>query len=86
MLTSDYYKTGKMYRKIDAYVYRNKPCGQCFCCRFTDKGCNCLGERYFGSTVQFKSLKNFKAFLSAKHPGSIFSVYFADRHVELKTA
>lgn len=79
-LKTDYYKTGKLYDKLDAYRIEAKPCGKCSQCFIWKKPSKCsgLGLYYFGSSVQFKSRLSFKRFLETKHPCTKFKVFIAD--------
>lgn len=49
-MQTDYYKTGKLYHKLDAYMISNRP---------ESKGT----EIYWGSSNQFKTQKAYKAWL-----------------------
>lgn len=61
MLT-DYQKTGKLYKKLNAYTKGN--CTQAM----TDPA----EYYYFGSTEQFETCKSFVAYLEQKHKGHKF--------------
>lgn len=67
MQATDYATTGKTYKKLDAYTKGN--CNQPMP--------NPEAWYYFGSTVQFKTCKNFRDFLESKHAGHQFTVEIA---------
>ena len=69
MQATDYETTGKTYKKLDAYTKGN--CSQ----QMPDPE----SWYYFGSTIQFKTCKNFKAFLESKFVGHKFTVEIAKR-------
>lgn len=66
MLT-DYQTTGKTYKKLEAFTK-----GNC-----TQSMPNPSNWYYFGTSIQFKTCKSFKAYLQAKHPGAKFTVSIA---------
>lgn len=63
-MKTDYELTGNICKKLDAYTLGN--CSQAMP--------NPKIYYYFGSSEQFKSCKNFKAFLETKYPNSKFKV------------
>lgn len=63
-MKTDYQTSGKLYKKLDAYTLGN--CSQAMP--------NPKEFYYFGSSEQFKSCKNFKAFLEIKYPNAKFKV------------
>ncbi len=66
-MKTDYDKTGKTYKKLDAYRAKER--------RLSNAGkCIAYTWVYFGTSTQFKTCKNFKAFLEQTHPGGIFKV------------
>lgn len=67
MIFTDYQKTGKFYKKLDSYIEGN--CSQLMPYENT--------LYYFGSSIQFKTCKNFKAYLKAKYPNKRIAVYIA---------
>ena len=58
-MKTDYELTGNTYKKLDAYTSGN--CSQ----SMPDP----KEFYYFGSSIQFKTCKSFKAYLEAKHGG-----------------
>jgi hypothetical protein len=66
MLT-DYQTTGKTYKKLEAFTK-----GNC-----TQSMPNPSHWYYFGTSIQFKTCKSFKAYLQAKHVGATFTVSIA---------
>lgn len=65
-MQSDFEKTGRLYPKLEAYKYGIVPGGRT------------PGWNYFGSTAQFKTCKNFVAFLADKYPGEKFKAHKAE--------
>lgn len=63
-MKTDYQETGKLYRKLEAYTKGNASQAMPDSSAFY----------YFGSSVQFKTCKSFKAYLEAKHKGHVFKV------------
>ena len=66
-MQTDYQTTGKLYKKLEAFTK-----GNC-----TQAMPNPQTWYYFGSSVQFKTCKSFKAYLEAKHAGAKFTVSIA---------
>lgn len=62
VVVPDYHNTGKLYKKLDAF--KRGP---------DSRGIGTLWG-YFGSSVQFKTCKRFKAYLEQKYPGEKFRV------------
>lgn len=63
-MNTDYQTTGKTYKKLDAYVNGN--CSQAMPYE--------KSFYYFGSSIQFKTCKSFKAYLQAKYSNARFIV------------
>ena len=65
-MKTDYETTGKTYPPLEAYTKA---------AFFVSQAMPTAGEfYYFGSTIQFKTCKSFKAYLEQKHKGHIFKV------------
>lgn len=63
-MNTDYETTGKLYPKLEAYTKGNA----------SQAMPDTAALYYFGSTVQFKTCKGFKAFLEQRHKGHGFKV------------
>lgn len=63
-MKTDFQETGKLYRKLDAYTKGNA----------SQAMPDSSALYYFGSSIQFKSCRSFRAFLEAKHKGHFFYV------------
>lgn len=68
-MKTDYEETGKLYKKLEAYTKGNA----------SQAMPDSSALYYFGSTVQFKTCKSFKAFLEQGHKGHFFTVQKATR-------
>ena len=66
-MQTDYHLTGKFYKKLDAFVKGNGNQATPYENSYY----------YFGSTIQFKTCKSFKAYLQTKHPFAKFQVNIA---------
>jgi hypothetical protein len=66
-MKTDYETTGKLYKKLEAYTKGNA----------SQAMPDSSALYYFGTSVQFKSCKSFKAFLEQKHKGHFFTVHKA---------
>lgn len=66
-MKTDYKQTGKLYKKIDAYRLVFDP----------NQPDRRNGYRYFGSSVQFRTCKGFREFLSQKYPDEKFITHKA---------
>ena len=66
-MQTDYHTTGKLYKKLDSFLKGNGNQATPYENSFY----------YFGSSMQFKTCKSFKAFLQAKHPNATFQVNIA---------
>jgi hypothetical protein len=64
-MKTDYETTGKLYKKLEAYTKGNA----------SQAMPDSSALYYFGTSVQFKSCKSFKAFLEQKHKGHFFTVH-----------
>ena len=64
---TDYHITGKLYKKLDAFIEGN--CTQAM--PYPES------LYYFGSSIQFKTCKSFKAYLSSKYPNKRIAVSVA---------
>jgi hypothetical protein len=63
-MKTDYQQTGKLYKELEAYTLGTG----------AQAMPNPRSWYYFGTSAQFKSCKNFKAFLENKHAGHKFKV------------
>lgn len=68
MLKTDFDLTGKLYTKLDSYVLCDTPSQL-----MPESGV----YYYFGSSIMFKTCKNFKQFLENKHKHNKFKVNIA---------
>jgi len=67
MQATDYATTGKTYKKLDVYTKGNS----------SQQMPHENTWYYFGSSVQFKTCKNFVRFLETKHKGHKFKAEIA---------
>ncbi len=63
-MKTDYEITGKLYPKLEAFTRGNA----------SQAMPDSSALYYFGSSVQFKTCKSFKAFLEKRHQGHAFKV------------